>query len=113
MKNSIHSFILLISVLFCGICVEANATKYCGTSTNPTINISGQNKTFSCDLTLNYEGGKYVVILANMQMGGRDFYFDTNNMPGWTFTNENRTAEERFDTKPTNVSFCGWNKSAQ
>lgn len=32
-------------------------------------------------------------------------------MSGWTFTNEDRTAEKRFDTEPTNVSFCGWNKN--
>lgn len=103
--------LLILSAILFGMSMEVGATKYCETNHNFTLNISGQNKTFTCSLTLNYEEGKYVVILANMQMGGRAFYFDTNNMSGWTFTNENRTAEKRFDTKPTNVSFCGWNKN--
>lgn len=104
----IKSLLILSTVLFCGLSMEA--AKYCETSTNFTINISGQNKTFSCDLTLNYEGGKYVVILANSKVEGRDFSFDSGM--GWTLSNSNHTAMKEYNTKPTNTQIWGtWRDS--
>lgn len=101
MKNRIYIIVLCLFST-----VATNAAKYCGDNYSFNVTISGQGKTFTCDLTLSYENSKYKVILADAKMGGKDFTFDNGmSSSGWTINTH--TATQEFNTKPTTVSFYG------